>query len=359
MNRHAFNLMPGLAWLTVMMLIVAACAAAEDITETGQPGRKTQAGIAADGLQAPDRTQAPSFGLGTGASLEYTRPRPFEYIPNIFGDLRSFTRDIFQRRNLPYYGLIAAGTGVLLLLDQKLVDQAQRLGGRLGISAGRDRTRVVLHYKSMSLFQVPSDAGSAMYYIGDGWVHMSIVSGFYAYGQITGNVRALRTTSQLLEGLATTGIVIQILKRSTGRESPDCSTTPGGVWRPFPNQTKFNRHTPKYDAFPSGHMATAMMTLTVLSSAYPDAHYIKPVGFGLMTLLGYQMLNNGVHWASDYPLGWAIGYSVGKIVSRRGMAAAPQRGSRAGETLRTSWRPDLVLPLASGDGAGLRAVWAF
>ena len=37
-----------------------------------------------------------------------------------------------------------------------------------------------------------------------------------------------------------------------------------------------------------------------------------------MGLLGYSMLNNGVHWASDYPLGIALGYAFGKLAVRNG-----------------------------------------
>ena len=37
-----------------------------------------------------------------------------------------------------------------------------------------------------------------------------------------------------------------------------------------------------------------------------------------MGLLGYAMLNNGVHWASDYPVGIALGYAFAKIAVRNG-----------------------------------------
>jgi hypothetical protein len=30
------------------------------------------------------------------------------------------------------------------------------------------------------------------------------------------------------------------------------------------------------------------------------------------------MVNNGVHWASDYPLGFAIGYMMGKSITKNG-----------------------------------------
>lgn len=72
------------------------------------------------------------------------------------------------------------------------------------------------------------------------------------------------------------------------------------------------RDVQKYDAFPSGHLATAMLTLTVISENYSEYALIKPVGYSLMALLAFQMMNNGVHWMSDYPLALAIGTVFGK-----------------------------------------------
>jgi hypothetical protein len=36
-----------------------------------------------------------------------------------------------------------------------------------------------------------------------------------------------------------------------------------------------------------------------------------------MAICGYQMMNNGVHWAGDYPLAFALGYSVGRMAVNR------------------------------------------
>ena len=40
-----------------------------------------------------------------------------------------------------------------------------------------------------------------------------------------------------------------------------------------------------------------------------------------MSLLGFQMMNNGVHWISDYPLSIAMGYYLGKIAVDNGRQA--------------------------------------
>jgi hypothetical protein len=74
---------------------------------------------------------------------------------------------------------------------------------------------------------------------------------------------------------------------------------------------------PQYDAFPSGHLAIGMTTVTIIALNYPEKKYIKPVGYALLGLCGFQMINNGVHWAGDYPLAILMGYGFGKLIVNR------------------------------------------
>jgi len=67
---------------------------------------------------------------------------------------------------------------------------------------------------------------------------------------------------------------------------------------------------------PSGHMATMMGTVTVLTLNYPEKKWIKPVGYGIMGLIGFAMMNNDVHWASDYPLAIGVGYVTAQATVR-------------------------------------------
>jgi len=89
----------------------------------------------------------------------------------------------------------------------------------------------------------------------------------------------------------------------------------------LPDQIEYHKHVPKYDAFPSGHLATAMVMATVIAEKYPEKKFIQPIGYTLMTILSFEMVSNGVHWFSDYPLALAIGYSSGKITVFRGRKA--------------------------------------
>ena len=248
-----------------------------------------------------------------------TKPKCFSSFTNIPSDMVMFSKDIIKKKNIPILSVIAVSTGALIFFDQNIVDASQQLGKQLKIdpnSSQKPYFGKTVRFFSQSAFlglEGPHDISSVMYFLGDGWEHLAITSGFYLHGIITKNNKSRQIAASLSESILTSGIIVQIIKHITGRQSPFTSTAPGGVWRFFPNQMEYHKHVSSYDAFPSGHIATLTATVTVLSSFYPKSKLIKPIGYSLMSILMFAMLNNGVHWASDYPLGIALGYSFAKI----------------------------------------------
>ncbi len=203
-------------------------------------------------------------------------------------------------------------TAVSIYYDEALLIGAQEWGRNWHISA-QDKTKTFYRVFNFSI-RFPTDLGSWMYFIGDGWTHGSIAAGFLAFGYFGNDYRAWSTSYALFEGLLTSGLTTQVLKHLTGRESPGVRTRPRGRWDFFPNQVAYHKDVPAYDAYPSGHLATASMTLTVIAENYPEYRYvILPVGITLLSALSFQMMNNGVHWFSDYPLALAIGYGLGEV----------------------------------------------
>lgn len=214
-------------------------------------------------------------------------------------------------------GWVAASTALLLVYDQQIVDEAHRFGQKIGVD-GTNNLKTIGKLFGFFPVEIPTDLPSALYFIGDGWTDVTIMTSFFTYGLIKDDARALQTSSQLAEGILATTIVTQILKHITGRQSPFRSTEPGGKWDFFPDQVKYHKNVPAYDAYPSGHLAAGIVTLEVIAGNYEEYTFIRPLGYSLMTILCLQMLNNGVHWASDYPLSVVMGYTIADLVLARG-----------------------------------------
>jgi len=276
----------------------------------------------------------------SGNSLMFYRPKPFQFVKNVPSDLYLLGKTAFSRKNLPKLGAIIAGTAVLVAVDQPILDASQQFGRYIHLyatNADRNNTKEInininIGKTTIPIMELPRTVNGAFYFIGEGWPSIMLASGFYGYGLAANDYRARQTASQLAEMFITLGITTQFIKRISGRESPframddSGSGHPGGVWHPFPPPRHYQDDVSKHDAFPSGHLATAMATVTILSGNYPDNKLIKPIGYSLMGLLSYSMLNNGVHWISDYPLAIAIGYSCGKIALARGSKVIQKKG---------------------------------
>ena len=257
------------------------------------------------------------YHINPGMDFVYDKPGKFQFFKHGFSDCVNNSINAFKKKNIADIALVTAVTALMVAYDQPIIDAAQDFGDRIHLSKNNYQ-KTYVSAGSMPLFQGPTDLGTALYFLGDGWTHLSICGSYLGYGLLRNDNRALHTASQLAEGLLSTALITQLLKHISGRESPWVATAPGGVWRPFSDPMEYQKHTPHYDAFPSGHLATAMMTVTVIAENYAEYKFIRPLGYTLMGVLSYQMMNNGVHWISDYPLALVIGYYFGKSAVKRG-----------------------------------------
>ncbi len=323
--------------------------------ETAQlPFAAAETSVDSGRVRRPRRREYPAPDRGV---YVYERPRPFSFAANMARDLGAVPRHTFCRERVPLIAGVVSSTFILWGADQHITDAAQWLGRELQLkknSTQRTVVEVPVRYGNGHVlplqFNAPDNLNSTFYFLGDGWTHLSITGSFWAYGLIGRDNRAAQTASQLTESILVTGLAVQTLKHLSGRESPYTTTYPRGRWRLFPNQKTYSQHVPNYDAFPTGHLATAMTTLTVIAENYPEHHFIRPVGYGLMGLLGYAMLNNGVHWASDYPLGIAMGWGFAKLAVARGRREVAAGGSIG------AWRRARRGQFTAGPGLGGLAV---
>ncbi|HEX4934872.1 MAG TPA: phosphatase PAP2 family protein, partial [Gemmatimonadaceae bacterium] len=302
------------------------------------------------------RGAAQQVDLGVHGVYEYRRPvrlRMLREIPSTVGG--TFTLGL-RPASLAEWGAVAVSTAALYAADDYLVDKTRMLARHVGLPP--NHPSINLRFAGMKL-PIPSTVGSALYFLGDGMTDVLIAGGFLVHGMRKDDHRARTTASEITSGLVSLGVYTQLLKRSFGRQTPNAATEPRGRWRPFPDLGDYNANVPAYDAMPSGHMAAAMSTVEIIALNYPEKTFVRPLGYSLMTVLGFAMVNNGVHWTSDYPLALLIGGGVARVTVARGRAqlqaagggaaasSEPARGARG-----FTWSP-LVTPRAVGLTVGL------
>ena len=275
-------------------------------------------------------TKAQIHDLNSSESLLFYKPRPFEFITNVPSDFAKFGKTIVKKENLATLGLLIGTSAVCIAFDQQLLDAAQQFGRFIHLDAKRKFNRAIsfnIGNFAVPVLDVPQNLNSAFYFIGEGWPSILVAGSFYSYGIFKNDYRARQTSSQLAEMFFTLAVTTQLLKRFTGRQSPFNSTSPGGEWHPFTNPSVYQANVSNYDAFPSGHLATLMASVTIIAGNYPEYKFVKPLGYSLMGILGYAMMNNGVHWMGDYPIAIAIGYTCGKIALSRGQVKIHKKPS--------------------------------
>jgi len=255
----------------------------------------------------------------------------YSMITNIPGDLSTYYKQKIQPTSIPEFLTLGVLTAGLIVTDDATYEVSDRW------------------YKNS---KTVSDVSDFFVSLGDGKSQFALAGAFAAYGLVQDDHRALRTGSQIVEAVLASGAVVQLLKHITGRESPFTRSSPTGIWRFFPNQIDYHKRVPAYDAFPSGHICTALATVIVIAENYPDAQWIRPVGYVISGLVGVGMVNRGIHWYSDYPLGLALGYAFGMIAAHPEGITVSESGNANGSHVR-------LAPYLGEQSAGLSMSIAF
>ena len=303
--------------------------------------------VVVNGKKGERVVSAQVYNLDANKRMIFYKPKPFEFITNIPSDFGDLYKTTVKRENLSGLAFLLGGTVALVAFDQQITNTLHHFGDYIGLDPARNFKRISLRIgkSSYPVIDIPQNLCSGLYFIGEGWPSILVATGFLGYGWAGHDYRARQTASQMFEMFFTLAITVQAIKRITGRESPFQASQPGGAWRPFTNPAVYQHAVSQYDAFPSGHFATVMATITIVSGNYPDNKWVKPVGYSLMGLCGFAMIHNGVHWMGDYPVAIAIGYACGKIALARGHSTETRSGVGA------LWGKNAsVMPFAYGNG---------
>ncbi len=249
-------------------------------------------------------------------TLYFEKPGLVKIATSVPGNIWQLTKSPFKKEYRTGLVIVAASTALLVWQDQTALNWVRRQSDAIGLKPEVEYNILWAAGKTR-IIKVPKNMNTALYQLGEGGTSLLLAGGLWFFGKIRKDQRLTASAADLSETFITMGVTTQILKRISGRESPFASTAYGGRWRPVPAFSTYQKHTPSYDAFPSGHLATMMASVTVLSYNFPEKKWIKPVGYTVMGLSAWAMMNTEVHWAGDYPLALAIGYLSGKITSMR------------------------------------------
>ena len=255
------------------------------------------------------------YNVGNGKILSYPKPKLFGFITNLPKDASGIVTTAFKKESIKPWLIVAGSTAILLLADEAIMDGVHNFSNSINLSP-EEEYKNLISFKEVRILKAPKNINTALYQLGQGFPSLLIGAGLFTYGKINNDYRAMSTASQLAESFILMGVGTQILKRISGRETPGHATVRGGKWRPFPSFKDYQNNTPIYDAFPSGHLATLMSTVTVFTENYPEKKWIKPTGYAITGLVGYAMINTDVHWVSDYPLAIALGYLCARQVAK-------------------------------------------
>src|SRR4051812_26544433 len=142
------------------------------------------------------------------------KPKVFSFITNLPKDYAGFYKREFKKTQINKYAAIAVSTGLLIVADKPILDGVQHFGNNINL-AGNDHleelfaVNVKINNREINLpLNIPADANSGLYFIGDGITHFGLVFGFWTYGEIAKDHRAQRTGIQIMESMLAGGIAI-------------------------------------------------------------------------------------------------------------------------------------------------------
>ena len=246
-------------------------------------------------------------------SVEVQQPlKPFRFITNIPVDELQIFMAPCREKNEKWFLISVGATLALLPLDQAIANGINHFSAQIHLSPDT-KYEIPIRFDKTKILKVSQNINSGLYQLGEGGTSMAIAGGLYLFGKKAHNEVALHTASDLTETFFTMGITTQIMKRIGRRESPFLATKPGGAWQLSPGFQNFAQNTSAYDEFPSRHLATMAATVSTLLLNYPEKQWLKPVGYSLIGLKGFAMINTDAHWISDYTLALAVGYISAKI----------------------------------------------
>lgn len=276
---------------------------------TALHGQKTT-----DSLSNPiDSINTQSYKISDTETFVYPKTKISDVYKKLPSNIWNTAKNLVAPSVYPYSIAAVGATAALVPADPFLTRNARSLGIQLGFEYDHS-------YKKLGPMEIiPANLNTTLYFLGNGTAVMLMGAGFATYGFIAKDYRAQSVSVQLVQSIIVSGVFSQTLKRITGRESPFITMEAGrqhSAWNWFPSFSAYQKDTSRYDAVPSGHLTTGLAAWTVIAENYPEYRWIKPLGYTVLGLMCFEMVQSGVHWTSDYPIAILFGYLIGKNIAK-------------------------------------------
>lgn len=182
-----------------------------------------------------------------------------------------------------------------------------------GLLATDDATYRELHDFKLKN-RLVKDISPVITEMGDGKFSLVLFGGFFLHYCLFDDHKSLYTAKIGVESFLVSGIAVQFFKQIFGRERPSHATKSGGTFHgPFSFFAKKSNDIASFDAFPSGHTATAFAWASTLAELYPDGA-MPYISYGTATLIALSRITERTHWLSDCFVGAIMGIVSTKLV---------------------------------------------
>lgn len=224
----------------------------------------------------------------------------YEFQP-VYNPISRFGKDLWMQATSPFRmkdnDFLWAGAGTFITAGLFMTDQATYNY----IKNGKERTKTFRN-TSPKITEFGANYG------------LFSLAAFSGYSLLFNDPKAQETTYLALESFLTSSVWVVSMKWLAGRERPSAhsksGSADGGKWSgPF----AYFRNNPRksisnFDAFPSGHTATAFSIATVIAKQYDKTIYVPILSYTLASIVGITRIAESTHWASDVFVGAIIGY---------------------------------------------------
>ena len=304
---------------------------------------------------APDDHVVPTVSTSGAGSFEYPKRLMTDYTAHL---------DNLLNYDWLTYAAVVTGTLALMPYDQSMVDGSREYAVRHKFKKNGSPYGSLGQWHLMGKsvdFSYPKNMLALFWYMGDGLFSLQLAAGFTGYGFFASDLRGSATAVQIFDSLLVTSLTIIPIKMATGRESPQRSSVNGGRWHGYPGLKNYINNQSRFYAFPSGHVATAVSTLTVIAENYPEKSWIIPVGSPVVGLLMYSLMNVGSHWPSDFPLAVLIGYTAAHTVvaNHKQRRLSGLKADNLNASIKPGWQWEGVKPYCDINACVLDTQWRF